>query len=371
MALERYGFFNSATEDARVYDADALSAALRALTVSGVSALDSTNLKVTAEGSTLRTLVGYGSALLRGYHYELRDDGSGVMAFTHASTVGADRIDRIVVQLDLTARTIAMIKKEGVASSTPAAPALTRTANVYEISLAQVRVRASASELLPTDVTDERANEAVCGAALPEGVTLSRIWDRMAKPNATPSVPGMMSAADKASLDKLNAALTPTVTVDGEMTTKKVDCNDYEVEGAKDFKTTGGVSLAAVKAAADALDAGKADLDENSKVAPAQASSRIVTVSASKTLALTDAGTLQLVSGGHTLTVRAHGTVAFPVGTEMEITQYGTDPVTVAAAAGITILSLNASLKTIGRYAGIGLKKVDTNTWLLQGGLSM
>lgn len=367
MALERYGFFNSATGDERVYDADALAAAFRALALSGVAALDATNLKVTAEGSTLRTLVGYGAALLRGYLYELRDDGGGIMAITHAATVGADRIDRVVVRLDLTARTISLHKKEGTASSAPEAPALTRTANVYEISLAQVRVRAAATAIAPADVTDERPNEAVCGAALPEGVTLSKVWDRMAKPQATPAAPGMMSAGDKAAMDKLNAALTPNGT------TKKLDGNGYTLENAEvQYLKAEGDPLVTPTVTAAVRDARaqltvKADVDANGKVAPAQASSRIVQVNGSKTLALTDAGTLQLVNGGHTLTIPADASVAFPLGTEIELCQYSADRVTVAPAAGVTLLSADGSTQTAEQYAGATLKKVAANTWLLQG----
>jgi hypothetical protein len=184
----------------------------------------------------------------------------------------------------------------------------------------------------------------------------------------------MMSAGDKAVLDKLNAALTPTVTGSGETAVKNLGCNGYTLSGGKDYQTADGVSLRAVKTASEAaaasLAAGKADVDVNGKVASVQASSRIVPVSGSKTLALTDAGTLQLVSGEYTITVPTNA-IALPIGTEIEIAQYGAAQVTVAAASGVTILSLNASLKTIGRYASICLKKVDTNVWLLQGGLSM
>ena len=176
MALERSGYFNGSTEVPLIYDADALAAMFRALALNGVAALNDVNLKVTAEGSTMRTIVGYGYAIIKGYNYELRDDGSGAMTFTHAATVGADRIDRVVVQLNLTTPICKLVKKAGVAAAEPEPPALIRTSDLYEISLAQVRVRAGATELLGADVTDERADEDVCGAALPEGVASSICW---------------------------------------------------------------------------------------------------------------------------------------------------------------------------------------------------
>ena len=117
---------------------------------------------------------------------------------------------------------------------------------------------------------------------------------------------------------------------------------------------------------------GAAALDTNSKVSPAQASSHIVDVSASKTFALMDAGTFQRVTGSSsiTLTIPANSSVAFPVGTEIEICRYGTGAVQIANALGVTIYSAN-NLKSIAmQYATIGLKQVETNVWLLSGSLA-
>lgn len=113
----------------------------------------------------------------------------------------------------------------------------------------------------------------------------------------------------------------------------------------------------------------KADLDSDSKVEAAQASSKIVTVTANKTLALTDAGKFLNVnsSSNLTITVPANASVAFPVGTEIEFCRYNTGAVTFAGATGVTLVSLD-SVKTISdRYCCVGLKKIDTNTWILSG----
>ena len=174
MAQERYGFFNSTTGDERSYDSADMAAALRTLASSGVAAAD-TCLQVTAEGSTMRTLVGYGSAMVRGYYYQLKDDGSGIQAFEHTTEAELDRIDRIILRLDLTARTIAMVKLIGTAASTPEAPALTRGSETYEISLAQVLIQAGASEILSSDITDERGDDTVCGLIAPESLRKSTI----------------------------------------------------------------------------------------------------------------------------------------------------------------------------------------------------
>ncbi|MDD3410636.1 MAG: hypothetical protein PHY12_07475 [Eubacteriales bacterium] len=211
MAQELYGFFNSTNDDARSYEADDMATALRAVCGSGVSNLADC-LRVSAEGGTLRTKIAPGRALVQGYFYELRDDGGAQTAFTHAAASGNDRIDRVVVRLDYTARTVSLVKKEGVPGAAPTPPALARSAAAWELALASVRVRAGATAIAAGDVTDERADESLCGAALPEAVKLSGLWDKLQKPAATATTPGLMSAADKQHLDALSQAVTPSST---------------------------------------------------------------------------------------------------------------------------------------------------------------
>ena len=171
MAQERYGFFNSSGEDTRSYDADDMATALKILAANGV--MDTgTCLQVTAEGSTMRTLVSYGFALVEGYYYQLRDDGGSVQAFEHTTEASLNRIDRIILRLDYQERTISIVKLIGTAASTPEVPALTRDEDYYEISLAQVYIAAAATEILADDITDEREDEDACGLIAP--ATLKR-----------------------------------------------------------------------------------------------------------------------------------------------------------------------------------------------------
>lgn len=174
MAQERYGFFNSTAGDQRSYDSADMAAALRTLAASGVAAAD-TCLRVTAEGSTMRTLVGYGSAMIQGYCYQLKDDGSGAQAFAHATEELVNRIDRIVLRLDLTARRVTLAKRIGTAASTPQEPELTRNDEIWELSLARVLIRAAAQEILTADITDDREDEALCGLVAPQALRRSEI----------------------------------------------------------------------------------------------------------------------------------------------------------------------------------------------------
>jgi len=63
--------------------------------------------------------------------------------------------------------------KTGTAAPEPAAPALTRTAETWELSLAQVRVEAGATSILSAKITDERGSASLCGIASPAYVPSS------------------------------------------------------------------------------------------------------------------------------------------------------------------------------------------------------
>ena len=116
---------------------------------------------------------------------------------------------------------------------------------------------------------------------------------------------------------------------------------------------------------------GLAGLDANSKLSAEQASARIVSVTANKTLALTDAGCLQKVEGSspRTITIPTNSSAAFPTGTEIEILRYGSGSVTIAAASGVTLRCAEATHTIAKQYGGVSLKKLAANEWLLMGNL--
>jgi hypothetical protein len=92
---------------------------------------------------------------------------------------------------------------------------------------------------------------------------------------------------------------------------------------------------------------------------------------ASYTLVLNDANKLvELnVATANTLTVPTNATVAFPIGTQILITQYGAGACTLTAASGVTLRSESAKLKTNGQYAGATLVKIATDEWYAFGNL--
>ena len=80
------------------------------------------------------------------------------------------RIDRVVIRYDAVQNKGFLTISPGTPASNPAAPALTRNENAYEISLAKVYVAAGATEITVANITDERLDESVCGL-MRDGVT--------------------------------------------------------------------------------------------------------------------------------------------------------------------------------------------------------
>ncbi len=109
------------------------------------------------------TYVNEGFAWIEGYMYKIE---GGPFYLTHdLPDTQYDRIDRIVLRLDksLEARAINAKVLKGTPAANPVPPALTRNDNVYEISLAQVRIMKGKSYIEGFQITDERLDASVCG----------------------------------------------------------------------------------------------------------------------------------------------------------------------------------------------------------------
>jgi len=93
---------------------------------------------------------------------------------------------------------------------------------------------------------------------------------------------------------------------------------------------------------------------------------------ASYSLILTDADKLveMNVASANNLTVPLNSSVAFPVGTQILLAQYGAGQTTVVATAGVTIRSSGGKLKLSGQYSGATLVKIGTNEWYLFGDIN-
>jgi hypothetical protein len=356
LAQEQYGFFNSTVGDERSYDSADMAAMLRAISRSGVADGGSC-LRVTAEGSTMRTLVDYGSAMVEGYYFRLRDDGGGVKAVEHTTEAELNRIDRIVLRLNLTERTVTLQKLIGTAASTPQAPTLTRGTEIWELSLAQVLARASAAELLPSDILDERGDEDVCGLMAPQAFPQS-VLEQM--------IDGAIDLAlAEETIDVLRHSAQTLLSPQQAQARLNIGAQEaIAASGLLKGNGSGGVV-----SAAEGTDFIGAD---NGKVKPERASAARDTLTASATLALGNAGKLLLCSNSSaiTITIPADMDVAFPTNTEIEILRWSDGAVTVAPASGVTLYSAESMRSIAQQWASVCLKKIDVNIWLLTGYLA-
>lgn len=93
---------------------------------------------------------------------------------------------------------------------------------------------------------------------------------------------------------------------------------------------------------------------------------------AAYTLALSDANKMVEVSNAAAvdLTVPANGTIAFPVGTQINVLQTGAGQVTIKPDAGVTINSRGGALKIAAQWSVATLIKRATDTWVAFGSLT-
>lgn len=151
------------------YDAEDVSTYLCTRT-SGVYSKD-TNYAVSVTGARQITVA-------PGLAWVNYDDFKGVSACSReavALTVpDADstlsRIDRVVLQFDTAANLTAVKLKTGTPAAAPEPPDILQNHNQYELGLCTVSVPAGSSVVTAADITDTRADEAVCGV-MRDGVT--------------------------------------------------------------------------------------------------------------------------------------------------------------------------------------------------------
>lgn len=149
------GFFISQGGD-RKYTPDWLAKYISALVTTGVY---KDECGVTAAGG-MSVTVDRGRAWIEGYLYML--DAPQTLTLSNADGI-RPRKDIIVLRLDLTVREITVCVVEGVPNSDPAPSALVRTADVYELELAEITVPAGAARITQDLIRDTRLDDALCG----------------------------------------------------------------------------------------------------------------------------------------------------------------------------------------------------------------
>lgn len=151
------GFFNSVNKD-RTYNAAQIGKYLQYIVSSGVFPFVSSSLQVLAnDGMTVE--VQAGRAMLD-CHY-MDNDSPITLTLTAGGT--QDRIDGIIMYVDMTERACGITVKEGTPAASPKPPAMTRTDVRKEYMLAAVRVNKLSSSITQSSITDTRPDNTVCG----------------------------------------------------------------------------------------------------------------------------------------------------------------------------------------------------------------
>ena len=160
---EIFKFFNSAPGDERWQYASDFADYFGDVLSSGLLHKDNVpSLQVTIIPNSLKTKVDRGQALIKGYSYRNTEP----IELTHDITeVGLNRIDRIVLRLDLrnANRYIRVFVKKGEEAVKPVPPPLQRDNYIHEISLAQIQIISNSTSINPTTLIDERMDEELCG----------------------------------------------------------------------------------------------------------------------------------------------------------------------------------------------------------------
>lgn len=151
------------------FDAADVAAYLAGLTSGVFSSAE--DFPVTAAGG-LKVTVGAGRGWVHpsrftGYSITKREADTLTLPLADPSL---PRIDRIVMRYDAGARAASLQVLQGTASSTPTAPAISRTELIYDLCLAEITRPAGSTAVTTGQITDTRLDEKLCGIVR-DGVT--------------------------------------------------------------------------------------------------------------------------------------------------------------------------------------------------------
>jgi hypothetical protein len=216
---EQSMFFDSVDGDRQYYSSD-IAAIFRGLHPKDGIVLNMGDLFAKTNGFGMEIVIGTGAAWVQGRLYTITD-AAKVIAIPAADAT-LDRIDRVVIRLDLNidARNITTLIKQGIPGTTPVPPSLQRDQYTWELSLYQYLIPAAANQIDQLIFTDERPDDILCGwinsiyyetfasqtvsglMSKEDKTTLDKI-----KNNATPSTDGLMSSLDKTKLDGISETI--------------------------------------------------------------------------------------------------------------------------------------------------------------------
>lgn len=155
---QEYGYFFNSNNSDRKYSAASFETWLKPFFVSGVFTGGLQVQAQTTPDMTVTVSAGYANL----------DGKLGFFPSANTLTLSAasgvySRIDTIVLRRDNTNRRISMEVVTGVASASPSPTAPTRTADIYELVLAQILVGVGVTSITNSNITDKRIDTTVCG----------------------------------------------------------------------------------------------------------------------------------------------------------------------------------------------------------------
>ena len=195
------------------FDAADVAAYLAGLTSGVFSGAE--DFPVTAAGG-LKVTVGAGRGWVHpsrftGYSITKREADTLTMPLADPSL---PRIDRIVMRYDAGARAASLQVLQGTASSTPTAPAISRTELIYDLCLAEITRPAGSTAVTTGQITDTRLDEKLCGivrdgvTGIPTDELLAAAKERIGEleEKATTSAAAAKDSAEAAKSSETNVA---------------------------------------------------------------------------------------------------------------------------------------------------------------------
>ena len=218
------------------FDAADVAAYLAGLTSGVFSGAE--DFPVTAAGG-LKVTVGAGRGWVHpsrftGYSITKREADTLTMPLADPSL---PRIDRIVMRYDAGARAASLQVLQGTASSTPTAPAISRTELIYDLCLAEITRPAGSTSITTGQITDTRLDEALCGivrdgvTGIPTDELLAAAKERInaLEEKATSSAAAAKDSAEAAALSETHAAASEKAAKTSETAAKQA-LQDTETE---------------------------------------------------------------------------------------------------------------------------------------------
>ena len=259
------------------FDAADVAAYLAGLTSGVFSSAE--DFPVTAAGG-LKVTVGAGRGWVHpsrftGYSITKREADTLIMPLADPSL---PRIDRIVMRYDAGARAASLQVLQGTASSTPTAPAISRTELIYDLCLAEIARPAGSTSITTGQITDTRLDEKLCGivrdgvTGIPTDELLAAAKARInaLEEKATNSAAAAKDSEDAAALSETKSAASEKNAKASETAAQQIltdTQNAVKTVTANMNAAAGSASTAATKAGEASTSAGaaKADADRAEK----------------------------------------------------------------------------------------------------------